>query len=456
MLAVLPVLVTGCPHNEYIVQLQPQGQGIERTLVFYGADGSESNDSPRVVQFDTNELLAISDGYPGQMLTNTNGRHMVQGTFTNALPNDVGGAGAYTHLPSSLGEANFYAERFRGNDDLAGLARQRSLAADQLTDQLLGWSRTELRREPGYPKLRQFLDQDFRCDLKNLGDYCWEGQLASNYKTNADEEFGVRFSQYLAERGYFKIEEIPGLFRDFMILPSDDSSTVLLHRIQRLVADKLGVPENVPIPTSLAFLENQTNLEKSFDKYLAGTELYRAKIKEWEAARKQKPDTKKPEPEDLAGDEVASLLGFAFGANTPDHLTVELSLPQSPVHTNGRWDEVRQQVIWDSDIGARTNSNQLPVACYASWAQPDASFQKAHFGQVVLTGDELTEYCLWHHSLDPNHRDAWDAFLASLQPDAGLKDRLEAFRFLEETSPSQTNTALVSTYVRNLIKSAIH
>ena len=176
----LAVLVTGCPHNEYIVQLKPESKGIERTLVFYTSDGTESNGNPKVVPFDTNELKVILAGYPAQTLTDSNGQHVVQGDFTSAFPNDVGGAGAYSHLPTSLGEADFYEERFRGNDDLAGLARQRSLAADQLADLVLGWSKAELRREPGYLKLRQFLDQDFRRDLKNLGDYCWEGQLVNN------------------------------------------------------------------------------------------------------------------------------------------------------------------------------------------------------------------------------------------------------------------------------------
>jgi len=456
----LAVLVTGCPHNEYIVQLKPESKGIERTLVFYTSDGTESNGNPKVVPFDTNELKVILAGYPAQTLTDSNGQHVVQGDFTSAFPNDVGGAGAYSHLPTSLGEADFYEERFRGNDDLAGLARQRSLAADQLADLVLGWSKAELRREPGYLKLRQFLDQDFRRDLKNLGDYCWEGQLANDYKTNADEEFAVRFGQYLAERGYLKIEELPGLFRDFMILSADDSSTAVLRRIQRLVAGKLGVPENVPIPASLAFLGNLTNMEQSFEQYAAGTGLYRAKIKQWEAARKLKPDTKKPEPADVGGDAVANLLGFALGENTPDHLTVELSLPRSPVHTNGRWDEVQRQVVWDGDIGARTNSNQLPVVCYASWAQPDISFQTAHFGQVVLNGNELTEYCLWHQSLSPGLADAWDTFLAALQPGAALKERLAAFRFPVETIPAgaegQTNITSVSAYARTLLIDAFH
>ena len=170
--------------------------------------------APNYQPFDAAELAAITALYPAQGLTNDGQRYIARGEFTNELPDDVGGAGAYTNLTTSLGEAGFYVERFRGNDDLAGMTERRFKAADQLADLFIGWSRMELGREPGYDKLRQFLDVDFRRDLKNLGAYWWEGQLAGSYKTNASEEFTVRFGQYLFERGYFTMGEIPGLFRE--------------------------------------------------------------------------------------------------------------------------------------------------------------------------------------------------------------------------------------------------
>ena len=79
-----------------------------------------------------------------------------------------------------------------------------------MADLLIGWSRTELGQEPGYDQLHQFLDMDFRRDLKNLGAYMWEGQLAGNYTTNAGEEFIVRFGQYLVEHGYLTMGRSSG------------------------------------------------------------------------------------------------------------------------------------------------------------------------------------------------------------------------------------------------------
>jgi hypothetical protein len=454
-LAALALLLTGCPHNEYLVRLEPRGEAVERTLTFYCTDGVDTNGNPKYETFATNELAAIAAVYPAQGLTNAGGRHVLHGLFTNALPADVGGAGAYRHWTTSLGGAGFYEERFRGNDDLAGLAQRRAQAADQLADLMIGWSRRELWREPGCKPLRQFLDGDFRRDLRNLGDYWWAGGLISNYKTNADEEFVVRFGQYLCERGYFKIGELPGLFSDFNRASGPDSAA-LLRRIQRLVAAKMGVPATNPVPAALAFLGDERALQTSLDHYLADTDLYRAKLRQWEAARKLKPDTKRPEPADVAGDAVETLLALNHIGGTPDHLTVQLSLPSAPVHGNGHWDETPHQVVWDADLGDRTNGTHLPVACYASWVQPDAGFQTAHFGRVALTGDNLAQYCLWRSSLEAQPGGEWDAFLAGLKPGPGLLETLVAFRFPGEPMQAATNAPPApSAWPRDLLTAAL-
>jgi hypothetical protein len=451
----MALVVTGCPHNQYLVELKPQGNVMERTLVFYREDGVNTNPgAPNYQSFDAGELAAITALYPAHGLTNDGQRYVVRGEFTNALPDDVGGAGAYTHLSNSLGEVGFYVERFRGNDDLAGMTERRCQAADQLADLLVGWSRIELDREPGYDKLRQFLDVDFRCDLKNLGAYWWGGQLLGNYETNASEEFIVRFGQYLVERGYFTMGEVPAVFQDVY----GDDPQALLHRIQRLVARKMGVPDAGPVPASLAFLADETTMEKSFDKYLAGTDLYRAKLSQWEENKKLKPDLKPPEPSEVLNDAIGNLIEFDQFGQT-DHLAVRLSLPSSPLHSNGRWDKTLKQVIWESDIEEKTNASHFPFFCYASWVQADRQFQKRHFGRVILTGDGLTRYCLWRGSLDQQGSDEWDAFVASLRPGQGLAEKIEAFQFTGEPAQTETNRQqkifTSSVYPRELLKAAL-
>lgn len=453
-LAAVALMVTGCPHNEYIVQLKPQGSGVERTLVFYCADGVNTNTgAPNYQAFDPSELAAITGQYPSGGMTNDGDRHVACGLFTNQLPDDVGGAGVYTHMASTLGGAGFYSERFRGTDDFASLAERHFKAADQITDLMIGWSQAELGREPGYDKLHQFLDEDFRRDLKNFSSYWWEGQLVSAYKTNAVEEFIVRFGQYLWEHGYFKIEEIPQLVQ----AANDNGSQGLMPWIQRLVADKMGVPSTNPIPASLAFLANETTSGKSLDQYLSGTELYRAKIKEWEVAKKLAPDTKRPEPEKALDDVVSNLIEFDLFGH-PDHLIVRLALTGPPLHTNGRWDETVKQVLWETDIEERTNATHVPFVCYASWVQADEVFQVKHFGKTAIAGDDLVQYCLWRNSLDSQRGEEWDTFIATLEPDAGLTAKLAAFRFAGEPvtlTNSQQNGSSSSSYACDLLTKAL-
>ena len=454
-LVAMAFVVTGCPHNQYLIELKPQGDVIQRTLTFYCEDGVNTNTgAPNYQPFGPAELAAITALYPPQGLTNDGLRYVARGEFTNQLPADVGGAGAYTHLTNSLGEAGFYVERFRGNDDLAGMTERRFKAADQLADLLIGWSRTELGQEPGYDQLHQFLDMDFRRDLKNLGAYMWEGELAGYYTTNAGEEFIVRFGQYLVEHGYLTMAEVPAVFREVY----GDDPPALLRRIQRLVARKMGVPDTEPVPAALAFLADETTMEKSFDKYLAGTDLYRAKLKQWEEDKKLKPDLKPPEPSEVLNDAIGDLIEFdLFGQ--PDHLAVQLSLPAPPLHSNGRWVKARKQLIWESDIEGRTNATHFPFFCYASWVQADGRFQKKHFGRVILAGDGLTRYCLWRASQGKPYGDEWDNFVASLRPGRELAEKIDAFRFTGEPAQAGTNVQEKvpgpSAYPRELLKATL-
>jgi hypothetical protein len=450
----MALVVTGCPHNQYVVQLKPRGNSIERTLVFYREDGvDEATGAPKYQDFDEKELAGITALYPAQGVTNASGCYVARGVFTEALPADVGGAGSYTNLTTSLGEAGFYVERFRGNDDMAGMTARRFQAADRLADLMIGWSQTELGREPGYEKLRQFLEVDFRRDLKNLSAYWWDGRLANGYNTNAGEEFAVRFGQYLFEHGYFTMGEIPGVLRD---AAGDDAA--MRRRIQRLVARKMGVPEWQPVPDSLAFLADEKTMDESLDKYLAGTELYVARLKQWEADKKLKPDLERPKPRDLAEEAAGNLIDFEM-LDTPDHLVVQLALPAAPLHSNGRWDAALKQVVWDTTVEERAKAVHLPVTCYANWARADEAFQTKHFGKLALTRDELTQYCLWRGSQDAQHGGEWDAFLAGLQPEAGLVAALEAFRFSGEPAPAATNgpqkVPVPSDYPREMLKTAL-
>ncbi|MEI8289336.1 MAG: hypothetical protein WCH99_07670 [Verrucomicrobiota bacterium] len=428
-LALLCVLVTGCPHNDYTVELKPTGNGVERTLTFYRADNDNSNGVPRYQDFPSNELAAITRVYPSGTVRPDGQRHVATGEFAGALPDDVGGAGSYTNLLTSLGSAGFYQERFRGHDDLAGRTEQQFRAADKITDLVMGWTQTEFGRERGCKRLCRFLDEDFRRDLKNAGLYYWVGKIATLSNTNAPEEFIARFVQYLHERGYMNLSDVPELS---LALNGDGTNSVVsvLRLVQRLVAEKMDLAASDPRPKSLAVLADPDALERSWTNYLARTDLYRAKVKEWEKKKQTEPSLKKPEPSELPADLFEDLLEpFKIFGGAADHLSVKLALAHAPNHTNGKWQD--GQVVWETNLD---DNRALPAFCFASWSSPDIGFQKVHFGRVLLAGDELTQYCQWQCSLGREQIQQWELYLAGLQPDQELKKKLAAFQFTSQSA----------------------
>ena len=442
-LAALAALVTGCPQNDYTVELTPRGKVIERKLIFYRADGKDTNGVPKYVGFPSNELAAITALYPPGAVKRDGDPYSAKGGFAGGMPGDIGGAGNYQHFTTSLGSAGFYVERFRGNDNLAAQTKARLAAADQLADLVIGWSRAELGREPGYKNLRRFLDGDFRRDLKNLTLYAWAGEISTPFKPQAGEEFIVRFGQYLIEHGYLKIEDAPQLVQIW--LSGDDSQTPRF--VQKLVAEKLGVPPSGPMPKSLAVLADPAALEKSWDKYLTSSKQNRARLQQWEKDKKTKPDLQKP---DLMNELVSTLI-WSGSSGEDGHLTVRLTLAAAPDHTNGKWDEARHQVVWESTLEAAESARRLPVFCYANWSQADAAFQQQHFGRVILTGDKLLQYGVWHSALTPAQAGEWDQLLTAFQPGGNWTNQFAPFQF----SAGVTTNCSAAEIGKDLVKSAL-
>jgi hypothetical protein len=138
--------------------LTPSGNTIDRKLTFHREDGTDTNGVPKYQDFPADELAAIARVYPRGSVKADGKRHVAQAQFANSMPSDVGGAGSWTNITSSLGSAAVYMERFRGNDDFATNVEQKLEAVNQLTDLIIAWSRVEMGKEAGYESFRQFLD----------------------------------------------------------------------------------------------------------------------------------------------------------------------------------------------------------------------------------------------------------------------------------------------------------
>lgn len=254
----------------------------------------------------------------------------------------------------------------------------------------------------------------------------------------------MRFGQYLHERGYLRIEDAASLVRIYA--GGDDAGGLLLA--QKFLAEKLGVPLSGPMPKSLTLLADLAATERSWIKYLTGTEPYQARLREWKKDQKLRPDLEKPEPTEVVGELTSTLLAFG-STGEGDHLTVRLTLPAAPDHTNGKWDALRRQVVWTSGLESAERAGRLPVFCYANWSQSHEGFQQEHFGRVILGGDELLKYCLWRGGLNEAQSGEWETLLADFRPGGELTNRLAAFEF---SAAGKTNAVTLG---KKLLHSAL-
>ena len=443
---VLSVVLGGClsAHDCYEVEIRPEGEAFHRKLTCWHVGGPNNKVISRL---DHAQLVQIRKLYPKRESPIGLPKQTFSGRFRGSTPADVGGAGSYTYLTSALGSASCYVERFRGDDDLASQLAKRRESADRFVDLLLDWLCAELGRDPNFPRLKQFLEADLRQDLKNLAAYTW----AAAATDDAYYEWLVRAAQYFSERGYFSPEQVPLLVRAV----SDDDEKPVLRHIQRLLARKMGIPDDRPVPASLAFLDDRSRLDASFDKYAKSSGLLRKRLDAsksqmegpprvevgeaphlHDASKSQMegpPTQEKMTAQQMEGvltSDFTDLIGFEFSFGS-DTIGLKLFCDVKPYSSNGKWDE-KGAVAWSKTLGPKTSP---PVVCFALWSTPDRSFQEKHFGRVLLTGTPLAEYVTWYRSLGRDEAAQWDQFLVRLQPGPGLKAAVQSFRFRRDLKP---------------------
>ncbi len=422
LLPLLAAFLTGCPRNQYVIEMKPDGDGLTRTLTCWREDGQDTNGNPAFVDFPEEERIAIASRYPEGAHKKEGPKHTFVAKLHGETPDDVGGRGTYSVYPSSLGVAFVYVERFRGDDDLYSKSESEIKAADQLVDMIIQWSRAELGKHPQYPHLQRFLDTRLRHDLRNASRYGSMAKVLSTSQPAANEEFVARYGQYLAEHGYVTAQDLPVFWR----AASTGDAKPLMVWVQRLVARELGVPLDESLTKALAFLGDEESAKNSLENLLRGTEEYEARLKRWEAERKTNSDASKPQALDLPGELLAQAVGLD-GGNSGDQLTVELVLPVQPIQTNGRWDPKRGAVVWEATLEQKPGPfHNLPTFSYAAWSLPNEQAQHDRFGQNLLKGNELLAYCLWCGSLTPGESEAWEKALLSCQP-GNLQEKLSGF-----------------------------
>lgn len=414
---------TGCEKTyKYCIEMKPCEQGVERKLICSG-------------NFSDEELERIAGLYENRI-----NRHTFSGRFDANLPKDVGGAGFYMSFISNMGKTTVYSERFMGDDDLYVKLNQMGLGVDRFIDFVIGWLEYELGDDPNYDKLHEFCDNNLRQDCKNLSYYLWLERILSKYQDDVHQEFSMRAIHYLLERDYFSQKEL------LLLLEGTDKriEETAYNIVHRIVAGKMGYSDPNVAAERLKFLSDKEHLEKSIERYIPTTDLYK---KIWETKKIEEADPNAEPPE--TGDVLCSVLEgtwFDLDFFAPTYtIEVKLTCDSIPFASNGQWDAEAQQVVWSVNIGndpvSIVNGPLIPTYFYSSWSIPDKKFQEEHFGRVILSDEVLAEYCIWQKGLDEKRGKEWNAFIVSLKPDQDIKKLVGVFRFSDDTQTEEADLA---------------
>ena len=413
-------LFLGCEHKQYRVEMTARGKEFERTISYW--DLSDPN-KPKRLKFPAAELDRLKRVYGerGEVAGPT-----FTGRFKERTPDDVGGAGFYTLFDTRMGRVWIYCERFRGSDDPMGYFALVEEATDDLLRLFDGWIAHQMRDDSRTETLRRFVDKQLRRDLNNLAVYLWRLR-----DTDDSEETMSRVALYLAERGYFRIEDLPR-FRRWIEgdMDREPEKEEFMRWLRRLVARRMGVPDGEPLPSSLDFLEDVDTAAKAFLEYYQTTDEYKKQVAEWEEHKRDDPDAqldKTPRALTRWGELAVSFELF------PRKRTVSLKLATDvePISTNGQWDSAARKVVWTE--APLRDERSLPALCYSVWSKPTADFQKERFGKIVVAGEELADYVFWRKGLTDQEGEEWDRFLAGLTPSKEIEKKLRAFRFSHES-----------------------
>jgi len=467
VLGVPVLLLAGCQRYQYEVEMTPVGDKVERRVELRHSERNLGSKDKPVIDRIAKLYGADSPRVPGKTVS-------FQEQFAGRMPADVGGAGNYSRWDTPLGSVVVYVERFRGNDDLFDQLELRRKSVDELANLVLGWLESELKDEPGWPALREFLDTQARRDLQNLSICSWS--VSSPPGGHAPEsgaamtELGVRAVHYLTERGYVAYDEVPALWRAISDLERGNPEGVLSKVRAILLAKMPQAPDGTPAAKP-ALLTDSSRMLKSWNAYLERAEILadrKARLRdEREAELAKTREELRDYPKELAEaeqaitkryqalheDALAELYGsamvpwFANPFSDHDKLQVSIKTPRKPVWTNGQWNDAEQKVVWSGrSLASGSLTHQptgWPVFCFAVWDEPNDEAQARLFGASTLRGERLLEYALWHGGLTSQEQQEWNAFAATLGPDAASKERLRAFRFFGEPAQVEAEKRLV-------------
>lgn len=427
------LLTTGCDENRYDLALEPVAGGLQRVLTCWREDATKPDKPLRAM--DPAELKRIAAAYGTATPRAEPRKSVFTGVFAEAMPTDLSGAGRYTAWHSALGSGAWYSERFGGTDDVEAQVQASFLAAERLVELLDGWLQTRLGTNPEWPRFHRLLTKDVRRDLRNLvlmafaANYAKAGG-ANEARGDADENLGNRDLHYLVEHAYLTKAELPIWYGLLQASSADEGYRTIAPVLVNIVARKTALAADSAGIRALRDLLIDPHLLDSLNAFLRTTPEWAKLQAEWQDKRRKDPAAAEPKPQEVLDGLRDTLLSDALlWSSGSGDLQVRLRLAQAPTATNGTWNAATRELSWHTAVPA---SNRVSYHAWAVWTEPDAAWQTAHFGRVLLQGEPLFEYLIWYAGLDAAHTAEWDGFLAALKPDATAAAKIAAFVFRQE------------------------
>ncbi len=494
----LPLLLTGCPHERYTLEMSIRKGVLHRKLTVEHVNGEGSG------LVSAEELNIVAKAYNHKPYTKDMPPQTFTGKFTGETPDDIGGDGSVLYYESALGSVIAYVETFRGSDDVFAQLDMRMKAIEKVAKLLRGWLKHEFGAMEDFDKLDRFVVTQLEPDLKSMAIYVWmmvnsqkelsphlpeslqtattqsattkpkPPQPASDSAENNpryDEDhpkkvFVVRMLHYLLKRNYLTEGSLPHLLSQDMW--DDDDPDAMARReklLRRILIEKADLKDNTQLLDAVVKLVFDFEaFRKSMEDFIKTTPEYKKFLKEAQARAATRPATKpsthateaprKPDPESEAMNAYGDIAGLSvlvagIVGPTDDELVVKFTLPSGvePLETNGKPDPKTRQIRWYGNIPGRSESyaSYLPVLCYALWAEPNETVQKKQFGKLFLKGEDLRDYVGWYNALNPSEAKQWNTFLSSLTTEN--IDKLLEFRFEGKEIPAfREHSELASFY----------
>lgn len=432
----------GCSTVHYQITLKPDGDAIERTLVCWVTSKSK----PFTVQkFPGERLAAVAAAYDVEPQKKLDQKHTFSGRFIGKMPNDIGNSGTFTRWVSPFGTGSIYLERLGGSDDITAQIKSWEGAANRTIDLIIGWLDSELGSDRNWKELRTAIDTKVRHDFVNLANIVLVAggtldpfdtrrldESSPAYQQWVSNDLGsvaLRLFQYLVERGYLDVSDIPSFAR-YSSGKDDEVKALFKRHAERLLRRLLKMTDSETIPSSLAFLTNFESMGPSLERYLLSRPEHEVLV-----ARKKKESEENAtvnsdevfkaivmNDDELLGDMFRSFQLFVDG----QRISVDLSCPVRPVMTNGTWDEESKSIQWKT---SQQGSLGMPALAEAIWAEPNAEEQTKRFGKVILRDEQLVAYSIWYSGLKQNEAKEWGSFINTLEPGSDLARSIQAFRF---------------------------